>query len=113
MQYINLELGGESLSGEVGNRQLGRYQTVRVGTRRSQKEEQRTPIENHSPSDKLVYKTLEYEGPLTQKKLVEQTRLSARTVRKALSELEDKQLVEERIHASDARQRLYVLAGDE
>lgn len=61
---------------------------------------------------KLVYKTLEYEGPLTQKQLVEQTQLARSTVSEALAQLEREGLVEERFYASDARQRLYALANE-
>jgi len=63
------------------------------------------------PSAKLVYKVLEYDGPLTQKRLVEESMLSARTVRYALERLEDCGHVEERVYFADARQSLYELAG--
>jgi len=59
------------------------------------------------PSAKLVYTVLEHEGPLTQQDLVERTRLAARTVRKALSRLEEEEAVDERVYLQDARQRLY------
>lgn len=61
------------------------------------------------PSAKLVYKTLDYEGACTQKELVKETRLAARTVRYALNRLADKGVVEERIHFQDARQKVYSL----
>jgi len=64
------------------------------------------------PSAKLVFKVLEYDGPLTQKRIVEESMLSARTVRYALERLEDCGLVDERIYFADARQSLYELAGD-
>lgn len=76
-------------------------------------EEQSTPLGEFLPSVKLVYKTIEYEGPLTQKELVEATRLSARTVRSAVSKLEGNGYVEERLYLPDARQQLYVLAGED
>jgi len=41
------------------------------------------------PSAKLVFKVLEYKGPLTQKGIVEESMLSARTVRYALERLEE------------------------
>jgi DNA-binding MarR family transcriptional regulator len=63
------------------------------------------------PSAKLVAKTLEYEGKLTQKRLIEETLLSGRTVRKALNTLEERGLVESRVSMSDARQRLYWLTA--
>jgi len=65
------------------------------------------------PSAKLVAKTLEYEGRLTQAELVESTRLPDRTVRYALRELEDEELVTSRISFVDARQRIYSLAAVE
>jgi len=65
------------------------------------------------PSAKLVAKTLEYEGRLTQAELVESTRLPNRTVRYALRELEDEELVTSRISFADARQRVYSLTTAE
>lgn len=63
------------------------------------------------PSAKLVYKTLEYEGELTQSQLVDETLLSARTVRYALTELQDRDMVDEEIYFADARKRLYSLSS--
>ncbi|MFC7140477.1 winged helix-turn-helix transcriptional regulator [Halosimplex aquaticum] len=59
------------------------------------------------PSAKLVYKVLEYDGPLTQKGIVEESMLSARTVRYALERLEEIGVVEEDVYFADARQNLY------
>ena len=64
------------------------------------------------PSAKLVYRVLDYEGPLTQQQLCEQTRLSSRTVRYAISELGDLEIITEEIFIPDARQKLYRLAND-
>jgi predicted transcriptional regulator len=61
------------------------------------------------PSAKLVYKVLEYDGPLTQKGIVEESMLSARTVRYALERLEEIGVVEEDVYFADARQNLYEL----
>ncbi|AOW80777.1 ArsR family transcriptional regulator [Halodesulfurarchaeum formicicum] len=61
------------------------------------------------PSAKLVYKVLEYDGPLTQKRIVEESMLSARTVRYALDRLDDCQQIEEQVYFQDARQSLYQL----
>jgi DNA-binding MarR family transcriptional regulator len=61
------------------------------------------------PSAKLVAKTLEYEGRLTQTGLVESTLLSPRTVREALTRLEEIGLVTSRPSFMDARQRVYAL----
>jgi DNA-binding MarR family transcriptional regulator len=59
------------------------------------------------PSAKLVYKVLEYNGPLTQKGIVEESMLSARTVRYALERLEGIDVVDEDVYFADARQNLY------
>lgn len=64
------------------------------------------------PSAKLVYKILEYEGQLTQRQLCEQTWLTSRTVRYAISELGDLKIITEEIYIPDARQKLYRLAND-
>lgn len=69
------------------------------------------------PSAKLVYKTLDYEGPQTQSSLAESTQLPSRTARYALNELKAVDLVTEEIYIPDARKRLYHLqpvsaAGD-
>ena len=61
------------------------------------------------PSAKLVFKVLEYDGPLTQKQIVEESMLSARTVRYALERLEGIGIVDEDIYFADARQSLYRL----
>lgn len=65
------------------------------------------------PSAKLVYKTLEYEGPLTQGQLASESLLPARTVRYALSTLEEAELVTEELFLQDARKRLYSLSSEE
>ncbi len=66
-------------------------------------------IEDLPPSAKLVFKVLEYDGPLTQKQIVEESMLSARTVRYALERLEGIGIVDEDIYFADARQSLYRL----
>jgi len=65
------------------------------------------------PSAKLVYKVLEYNGPLTQKGIVEESMLSARTVRYALERLEEVGAVDEDVYFADARQNLYEITDDE
>lgn len=65
------------------------------------------------PSAKLVYKTLEYEGPLTQGQLASESLLPARTVRYALSTLEEAELVTEELFLQDARKRIYSLSTEE
>ena len=66
-------------------------------------------LDDLPPSAKLVYKVLEYNGALTQKGIVEESMLSARTVRYALERLEDLDVVEEDVYFADARQNLYQL----
>jgi len=56
---------------------------------------------------------LEYNGGLTQKQIVENSRLSQRTVRDALDRLQEADVVEKDIYIPDARQNLYRLAIDE
>jgi len=62
------------------------------------------------PSAKLVLKVLEYEGPMTQKDLVEKTMLPHRTVRYALSILISRGLVREDLLNRDARVKIYRLS---
>jgi DNA-binding MarR family transcriptional regulator len=70
-------------------------------------------LDDLPPSAKLVYKVLEYDGPLTQKRIVEESMLSARTVRYALERLEECGRVEQRVYFQDARQSLYTLTAPE
>ncbi len=62
------------------------------------------------PSAKLVAKVLDYNDTLTQSELAEETLLPPRTVRYALSRLEEEGVVDSRFSFSDARKRLYTLA---
>jgi predicted transcriptional regulator len=64
------------------------------------------------PSAKLVFKVLEYNGPLTQKGIVEESMLSARTVRYALERLEGVGAVDEDVYFADARQNLYEIVSE-
>lgn len=66
-------------------------------------------IEELPPSAKLVAKVLEYNDTLTQSQLAEETLLPPRTVRYALTRLEEEDVVEARFSFSDARKRLYSL----
>lgn len=61
------------------------------------------------PSAKLVAKVLEYNETLTQSELAEETLLPPRTVRYALTRLDDAGLVESRFSFTDARKRIYTL----
>jgi predicted transcriptional regulator len=58
------------------------------------------------PSAKLVCYTLAHEQPLTQSDLVEETMLSNRTVRYALTKLEESEIVRPDIYIPDARQNV-------
>ncbi|PSQ07857.1 ArsR family transcriptional regulator [Halobacteriales archaeon QS_6_71_20] len=68
-------------------------------------------LDDLPPSAKLVFKVLEYDGPLTQKGIVEESMLSARTVRYALERLENIGVVDEDVYFADARQNLYQLTA--
>ncbi|MFC7068030.1 MarR family transcriptional regulator [Halobaculum lipolyticum] len=67
------------------------------------------PVRDLPPSAKLVAKVLEYEDTLSQSELAEETLLPPRTVRYALSRLEETDVVESRFSFTDARKRLYSL----
>jgi DNA-binding MarR family transcriptional regulator len=67
------------------------------------------PVRDLPPSAKLVAKVLDYEDTLTQSQIAEETLLPARTVRYALTRLEDAGVVSSRFSFSDARKRLYRL----
>lgn len=62
------------------------------------------------PSAKLVATVLDHDGTLTQGELTEETRLPPRTVRYALSRLEEVGAVDSRFSFADARKRVYELA---
>ena len=62
------------------------------------------------PSAKLVAKVLEYNETLTQSELADETLLPSRTVRYALTRLEEQDVVESRFSFSDARKRIYTLS---
>lgn len=65
------------------------------------------------PSAKLVFVVLREHDRLTQAALAEETLLPQRTVRYALDELRDVDVLREELNIMDARQRFYSLeAGD-
>ena len=66
-------------------------------------------VRDMPPSAKLVAKVLDYEDTLTQSQIAEESLLPPRTVRYALSRLEDEGAVDSRFSFSDARKRLYTL----
>ena len=61
------------------------------------------------PSAKLILKTLEYEGALSQKDLAVRTMLPERTIRLSLSHLLVQGYVKKKTSLRDARQRIYEL----
>lgn len=68
-------------------------------------------IKELPPSAKLVFKVLEWEGPLTQQQLAEESMLAERTVRYALDRLDEIDMIHEEIYFADARQQLYELSS--
>ena len=66
-------------------------------------------ISDLPPSAKLVFKVLEYNGPMTQKGIVQESMLSARTVRYALERLQNIDVIVEDVYFADARQNIYEL----
>ena len=69
----------------------------------------RASLENLPPSAKLVYKVLEYEGPLTTREIRAKTGLPARTVSYALKRLLTKKLVVKKPYSRDPRKSVYML----
>jgi NAD+ kinase len=61
------------------------------------------------PSSKLILKTLEYDGAMSQKDLSIRTMLPERTVRLSLSHLLNRGYVKKKTSLRDARQRIYEL----
>jgi len=60
-----------------------------------------------SPSQILVLKTLAYEGWLSRNQLKKETRLPERTVKRALSTLEDHSLIAKITNGEDGRKANY------
>jgi DNA-binding MarR family transcriptional regulator len=83
-----------------------------TGHRSQPSDQSGNALQDLPPSAKLVAKTLEYEGDLTQSELAAETLLPARTVRHAVKRLEEHGIVESRISFVDARQRVYSLGAD-
>jgi DNA-binding MarR family transcriptional regulator len=63
------------------------------------------------PSSKLVFKTLEWNGRMTQQQIIEESLLSGRTVRDAIDRLEQRGIVERDVYYRDARQNVYTLTA--
>ena len=68
-------------------------------------------IEGAPPSAKFILKLLQYEGPLTQKDIINLSSLQIRTVRHGISYLKKKGLIEEHKALRDARLSVYRLIG--
>jgi len=66
-------------------------------------------MKNASPSAKFVFKVLELENSLTQKEIINITKLPVRTVRRALDDLLKKEIITKRPFISDPRQDIYIL----
>jgi len=67
------------------------------------------PVRELPPSAKLVAKELDRHDTLTQTELADETLLSPRTVRQAVSRLESVGAIESRVSFRDARKQLYRL----
>ena len=68
-------------------------------------------LEKLPPSAKLVFKTLEANGQMTQKDIIRETILPSRTVRYALNRLKEEKVLLERFYFLDSRQSLYEIKG--
>lgn len=64
------------------------------------------------PSAKLVFKVLEHDGSLTQGEIADETMLPRRTVRFALTRLEETGVVDAQVSFRDARKSVYSLTDD-
>ncbi|MCC4771672.1 winged helix-turn-helix transcriptional regulator [Methanosarcina sp. DH2] len=64
-------------------------------------------LEKLPPSAKLVFKTLESNGQMTQKDIIRETILPSRTVRYALNRLKEEKILMEKFYFLDSRQSLY------
>ena len=69
----------------------------------------RTQLRDLPPSAKLVAKVLDVNGSLDQAQLAEETLLPDRTIRYALTQLEDADLVTEHVTLRDTRKHVYEL----
>jgi DNA-binding transcriptional ArsR family regulator len=67
-------------------------------------------IESLPPAPTCLFKTLEHEGPLSGRQLIERSYLPERTVEDAISRLRESGLVAVEQRPGDAREREYRLA---
>lgn len=65
------------------------------------------------PSAQTLYETLALEGPLTHKELVEITGMPPRTIRYAISRLQEANHVSKRLNLMDSRQQFFFLQDDD
>lgn len=105
---IGVRLAGDRTNSTKYSSEQG---THKMANRSSVQSDCTEDIRDLPPSAKLVFKSLQYRDELTQKGLVEETRLCPRTVRDARSKLEEKGIVTSRRHFKDARQHVYSLAA--
>lgn len=68
-------------------------------------------IEDLASSAKLIFKILQFRGSQTQKQLITESLLCSRTVRYALEDLKEANIVTEEVYLPDARQSLYELTA--
>jgi DNA-binding MarR family transcriptional regulator len=73
----------------------------------------RSQLRDLPPSAKLVAKVLDIHAPLDQGQLAEETLLPDRTVRYAVTQLEDAGLVTSQVNLRDARKHVYELQSPE
>jgi DNA-binding Lrp family transcriptional regulator len=64
-------------------------------------------LERLPPSAKLVFKSLQANGQMTQKEIIRETILPSRTVRYAINRLKEDEILQELFYFIDSRQRLY------
>jgi DNA-binding MarR family transcriptional regulator len=83
--------------------------TSKAVTKQSADADRWEAVRDLPPSAKLVVKVLDYEDTLTQSQIAEETLLPARTVRYALTRLEEEGVVASRFSFADARKRIYRL----
>ncbi|ELZ12482.1 ArsR family transcriptional regulator [Natrinema thermotolerans DSM 11552] len=72
-------------------------------------DQQSRPFKDLSPSAKLVYKVLEYEGKLTQQELREETLLSQRTIYNSIRDLEEISAIDSHPCREDLRKTVYYM----
>lgn len=66
-------------------------------------------LEDAPPTAKFIFKLLQYEGPLTQSQIVQESLLPERTVRHSLNHLLDEGHLKSRASLRDTRQKVYML----